>query len=70
MTTITVANVSKPEAAQKFVDAINGKTYMNFQVKFAPIGGSFNVLVETAYDAPREEIADMLTGLMFSTIAR
>jgi hypothetical protein len=49
MVSISVGNVTRKEQAQKFVDAIQGKSYMDFQVKFAPAGGSFEVWVETAY---------------------
>lgn len=47
MKTITIANVtSKNDShAQAIVRTLQGKSYLNLQVKFAPAGGSCDVLV-------------------------
>lgn len=57
MTSITVSNVTSPESviARAIVAALQGQTFMNLQVNFAPIRGSFNVLVETDYPETTEE---------------
>ena len=85
MVTISVGTVSRKFQAQKFVDAIHGKSYMDFQVKIAPAGGEFEVLVQTQYfdnmltgkngARLRQEIAnrqaqDMLNLVMFGIINR
>jgi hypothetical protein len=64
----TVANVSTREDAKKFVEKIQGKSYMNFQVNLCPAYGNIDVVVESMYDAPYGEILDMLIYLMFCEI--
>lgn len=66
----TVGNVTNQASGQKFFDKINGQTYMNFQVKFAPVGGSFDVIVESNYNGSKKEISGMLNYLMFCEINR
>lgn len=70
VTTIKIARVINKEQAQKFVDAIDGKTYMNFQVIVAPDYGQLQVSVSTDYDDSREEIQGMLNSVMFHAIAQ
>jgi hypothetical protein len=71
---ITVGNVGRHKQAQRFIDAMQGKSYMNFQVRLAQMGGSFDVVVETDYFAgdttteARAEFQDMLNMVMFGVI--
>ena len=68
MTSISIARVTKKEQAQKFAEAINGQSYMNFQVLICPAGGEFEVIVETDYTDNEAEAQGMLNYLMFSEI--
>jgi hypothetical protein len=68
ITSIKVGNVCRSTGAQKFMDAIQGQTYMNFNVFVCPVGGSFDVIVETSYQASKKDITAMLMDLMFDLI--
>jgi hypothetical protein len=59
-----ILRVTKPEMAEKLIEAINGKTYMNFRVGVCPAMGEFSVVVESDYDAPDSEIDEMLFSVL------
>ena len=65
-----VATVCNASDAEKFVKSVHGKTYMNFQVTVAPFNGMYVVNVTSSYDAPDQEIMDMLVYLMFTELCR
>lgn len=65
---ITIARVTKKEQAAKFVDAIHGQSYMNFEVLVCPAGGEFEVSV-FAKGYTNEEAQPMLNYLMFLAIS-
>lgn len=70
LTTISIGYVADEVAARIFADEIHKRpSYMDFQVRLCPAGGSINVLVVTTYDAPRKEIEEMLMYIMFCAIA-
>jgi len=62
-TNIEIGNFGK-EKASIIKEKIHGKSYMNFQVICAPIGGEYHVSVETTYEANREEIQGFLMFVM------
>ena len=49
-----------PKQAQIVKDKLTGKSYMDFQVICAPIGGSICVSVATYHGVPREEFIGMV----------
>ena len=69
-TLIKITSVVTKDQAAKFVEAIEGESYMKFHVLLCPAGGSFSVSVETTYDGTLEEIQGMLNFLMFSAITK
>jgi hypothetical protein len=73
MTSLTINNVSSPESpmAKRIVSALKGQTYMNLQVHFAPVGGSFDVIVETAYEGASEaDLTQMVLGQLCFCLPR
>lgn len=70
MNGIIIGNVSSKDSPQaaKIYYALNGYTYMNFQVRFVPIGGSFDIWVESEYDCSESEFRDFLLSYMTNQI--
>ena len=68
MTRIEVAREISRDRAQKFVDAIQGKTFMDFQVVVAPAGGELVISVTTDYTDDKAEAWGMLTYLMYGAM--
>ena len=66
-TNIEIGNMDKAQA-DIVKEKINGKSYMDFRVICAPIGGSYRVSVETDYDGTPEEIQEMLFFIMASEL--
>jgi len=64
MVYIEVCNVVSADRAARFKAAIEGKTYMNFQVTVAPYQGMYVVSVEADADSA-EEAMGMLLHIMF-----
>lgn len=62
-TTIEIGNLDKGQASI-VKDRIHGKSYMDFRVICAPLGGSYHVFVESDYDGTPEEIQEMLLFVM------
>lgn len=61
MTRIKLTNVCHADSPT--VDRLKrilGRTYMQFRILVCPVGGSFDVLAETDYDAPEGEVKDFL----------
>jgi len=58
---VKIGNVGREDSpeAKAFAEALNGQTYMNFRVGFAPVGGSFDVLV-SGYAESEEELRQMV----------
>lgn len=72
---ITIANVKGCTAAQPLINALEGKTYMDFTVMVAPVEsegtfmGSFDVIVETERgDVTKEQMTDMVLRVLSSHI--
>lgn len=63
-TTVNICLVSDRASAKPIREKLHGKTFMNFKVHVAPIGGSFNVFAQTTYDAPKDEILGMLLSVL------
>jgi len=70
MVSIQIAREISRERAQRFVDAIEGKSFMNFQVIVAPAGGELAISVQTDYTDDEAEAQGMLSYLMYSAITR
>ena len=62
MNSVQIGNTSSKDSieADKIFRALEGKTYMNFHVGFAPIGGSFDIWVESKYDCSESEFKDFV----------
>jgi hypothetical protein len=67
---VQLTNVGKPEQAANVIKALEGKSYMAFHVAVCPVGGSFDVVAETTYDAPEDEVRGMLFGLLCDALGR
>jgi hypothetical protein len=63
-----ITQVFSEEQVKPFRDAIEGKSFMNFQVHLCPCGGGFMLTVESDYKASQKEITGMLISLMFQAI--
>lgn len=63
-TVVNVMNVTDRKHAEPIRRALEGQTYMDFRVTVCPVGGSFNVNVETDYQAPECDIRDFIMGLL------
>ena len=59
-----ITRVTSQERADKLVELLDGKTYMNFRVGVCPAMGEFSVVVESDYEAPEEEIDGMLIHVL------
>jgi len=70
--TIKIDNVTSESGprAQSIIRALQGQTYMDLQVKFAPTGGSFDVLVETEHADSEDDIRAMVFSLLISEATR
>jgi hypothetical protein len=68
MVCIRVMSVGKPELADKFRAAVEGKTFMQFRVTLCPFGGLLAVNVETDYTDDVEEATGTLLALLFDAI--
>jgi hypothetical protein len=63
-TIINITLSSSQEDIDKIKAKLDGKTFMNFEVHAAPVGGCWNVFVQTTYDAPKNEILGMLISVL------
>ena len=71
MVMINVNNVGCRELAEPIEKALNGKTYMDFQVRLCPIGGSFDVNVETLNpDVTEQELVEMVLFVLTSDLQK
>jgi len=68
MVSIQVGREVSRESTQKFVDAIDGQSFMNFQVIVAPAGGELVISVQTDYTDNEAEAQGMLNYLMYCAI--
>lgn len=59
-----LTTVYDKEAADKIKRVVHNQTYMNFQVEVCPYQGQLLVNVFSDYDAPKDEIIDMLLDLL------
>jgi len=68
--TIKIDNVTSESGprAQSIIRALQGQTSMDLQVKFAPIGGSCDVLVETEHADTEDDIRAMVFSLLISRL--
>lgn len=65
MTSVKIHNVSHRADADLLVRLLQGRTYMELKVVVCPIGGSFDVLVQTArLDTSKKELTDMVLGVL------
>jgi len=70
VTSVTLLTVGKPEEAAGLRWALDGQTYMKFRITVCPVGGMFNVNVETEYEAGQEEIKDFLLFVLATRVAK
>lgn len=68
--TISIDNLPSEtcERAEAVKRALQGKTYLNLQVRFAPAGGSFEVLVESGSARTEKELRGMVMSLLISNL--
>ena len=67
MTQIKLTNVCHADSPT--VDRLKrilGRTYMNFRILICPVGGSFDVLAETDYVIPEDDVKDFLLFVLAS----
>ena len=64
MVMIKITNTSTEPSCPKLIAALEGKTYMDLHVIFCPVGGSFDVCVETQYDTTEDDLKDMVLGIL------
>lgn len=65
MVTIELGNIGSKEQAERIANKLNGKTYYNFKVEYAPCAGNYPVSVSTDYEgAEEEEVKEMLIFVM------
>jgi hypothetical protein len=69
LTTIGIGNMSKERSA-KLAQILGGKTYMNFEVIVAPMGGECAVSVQSRYEASQDEILGMLLYVMANELVK
>jgi len=66
---VRVTNVPREQDAAPLVRALEGKTYMNLSVLICPVGGGFDVRVQTLRpDTSREELTEMVLGVLASEV--
>lgn len=66
---IKIDNVLRREAAAPLENLLNGKTYMNLEVHVCPVGGSFDVNVQTLRpETSEEELREMVLGFLASAV--
>ena len=77
MTTIPITQIMRRSDADKFRAAIQGKTWMDFQVTVAPAGGGWEVAVSTSHAAPQDateaealEVKAEIMGTLLSLLLR
>lgn len=73
MTSIKIDNVIYEDCpkAQAIVRALQGKTYMNLQVQFCPVGGSCDVMVETNRpETSKAELTEMVLAVLCASLPR
>lgn len=69
MQSVTITNTTNTERAEKIKEIFQGKTYMNFNVGICPVGGSFDVIVETQYETTQEEFTAFVIDFMADNLA-
>lgn len=68
-TTITIFNAVSEDRVEPLARALSGKTFMKLEVGFAPVGGSFDVLVTTTRpETSEEELRDMVMSVLVSAV--
>lgn len=66
---IKVTNVPREQDAASLVRALEGKTYLNLSVLVCPVGGSFDVRVQTLRpETSKEELTEMVFGVLASEV--
>lgn len=69
MTTIELGNIGSEEQAKRIFEKLNGRTYMNFMVGYAPACGNWPVSVSTEReDTTEEELTSMVLFYLASEI--
>lgn len=69
MIIIELGNIGNQQQAEKIKNKIEGKTYYNFIVDYAPAAGNYPVTVSTDYpNADESEAKDMLMFLLASEL--
>jgi hypothetical protein len=64
-TSVTIFNVARRDHAAPLVAMFEGKSYMAFHVAIVPIGGSFDVCLETLRaDTTPAEITEMAVEML------
>jgi len=72
MAMVRITNLAGSPGSEPMLDklkqALNGKTYMDFNVIACPVGGSFDVFVESAREDSEEELTGMVMMVMADII--
>lgn len=65
MPQIKIHNVIDPKSADPLRDALHGQTYMRLEVLVCPVGGSWDVLVQTRdAEVTEADLTEMVLGVM------
>lgn len=71
MANIKIHNVPSTVEAAPLIAALQGQSFMNLDVQLCPIGGSFDVHVETLDPNVEEaELTEMVLGILAHEICR
>lgn len=71
MANIKIHNVLQEREAQPLKSVLQGQSYMNLDVQLCPVGGSFDVKVETLNPGVSEaELTEMVLGILAHEICR
>jgi translation elongation factor EF-Ts len=68
MISINIGNVTNEQAAEKLVNALEGRTYMNFHVALCPAYGSVDINVETDYTDDEAEFKDFVLSTLAAVV--
>lgn len=64
MAYMLLTNSISRESAEKYVEKLDGRTYMNFHIAICPVGGSFDVWVESNTGVTHNELKEMVIEVL------
>lgn len=68
VTTINLTTVALEKDADGIKKALNGASYMDFQVTVCPYRGELQVNVQTSYESDEKEIVAMILHLLAQAV--